>query len=282
MADQRLSDLFDTLAPTYDAVGVDFFAPIAARLVEMTGVVAGDRVADLGCGKGAFLLPAARAAGPSGSVVGVDLSLGMVDAARRAALDAGLDNVRVEVGDVQVPPLPAASVDAVGSSLVLFFLADPGAALSAWHGLLVPGGRLGLTTFGAIGPAWEHVDAVFEPYLTPAMLDARVSGKKGPFATDGAMGELVGAAGFVDVESQTLDLPVRFADAEQWYRFTMSVGQRAHWAAVPEAERPAVRAEAERRLQSAADPSGGFVVHQGVRYTTAKAGPGPRRGSLNA
>lgn len=271
MTDRRLSDLFDALAPTYDAVGVDLFAPIAERLVELVGIGSGDRVVDIGCGKGAFLLPAARAAGPGGSVTGIDLSPAMVDAARRAARVAGLDNVRVVAGDAAAPALRKASFDVVGSSLVLFFLADPAAALAVWHDLLVPGGRLGLTTFGAIDPAWEHVDAVFEPYLTPEMLDARVSGKKGPFASDAGMVELATSAGFVGVESHTFDLAVRFADAEQWYRFTMSVGQRAHWAAVPEADRPAVRAEAERRLEGAADPAGGYVVHQAVRYTTGTA-----------
>lgn len=264
---ERMVALFDALAPTYDGVGVDFFTPIAARLVELVGVRPGDRVADLGCGKGAFLTRAAAATGQSGTATGLDLSPGMVAETQRAAAAAGLANVDVVVGDAQAPDLPAGAFDVVGSSLVLFFLADPAAALTSWHDLLTSRGRLGVTTFGAIDPNWEYVDEVFEPYLSPAMLDARVSGKKGPFASDQAMVDLFGSAGFAGVESHTADLPVRFADAHHWYAFTMSVGQRAHWQAVPEAQRPSVRAEAERRLARAADPSGGFVLHQEVRYT---------------
>lgn len=269
--DERMTRLFDALAPTYDAVGVEFFVPIAARLVELLGIAPGDRVADLGCGKGAFLMRAAAAAGPSDQIVGLDVSPGMVAEARRSAAQAGLGDVQVVVGDAQAPQLPGGPFDVVGSSLVLFFLPDPAAALRAWHGLLAPGGKLGVATFGSIDPAWQHIDEVFEPYLTPAMLDARTSGKKGPFASDQGMVDLVTTAGFADVVTHRFDLPVRFADAEQWYAFTMSVGQRAHWMAVPEAERPAVRAEAERRLERAADESGGYVVHQEVRYTLATA-----------
>jgi hypothetical protein len=62
-------------------------------------------------------------------------------------------------------------------------------------------------------------------------------------------------------------LPVHFADADHWQAFSMSTGQRAMWRAVPEAERPAVRADAERRLTAAAHPSGGFLMHQQIRYT---------------
>ncbi|MGB7981462.1 MAG: hypothetical protein WCF36_11800, partial [Candidatus Nanopelagicales bacterium] len=68
----RNARLFDDLAESYDAVGVEFFAPIALGLVDALAPAPGERVADLGCGKGAFLLPAARAVGRRGRVVGVD------------------------------------------------------------------------------------------------------------------------------------------------------------------------------------------------------------------
>jgi predicted exporter len=88
------------------------------------------------------------------------------------------------------------------------------------------------------------------------------------------MEQLVGAAGFAEVRTVTVELPVRFADAEQWHAFTWSVGQRQMWLAVPEDERPAVRAEAVRRLSAYAGPDGSVVFTQGVRYTLATR---PRR-----
>jgi ubiquinone/menaquinone biosynthesis C-methylase UbiE len=263
----RNARLFDDLADTYDAVGVEFFAPIAEGLVATLAPAPGERVADLGCGKGAFLLPAAAAVGGRGRVVGVDVSPAMVAAAGRAAAVAGHSQVEVVVGDAQSPDLPSDSFDVVGASLVLFFLPDPLAALMAWRSALAPGGRLGVSTFGPQDDVWQAVDDVFTPYLPPGMLDARTSGTRGPFASDAGMESLVSGAGFGEVRTVVTDLPVHFTDVDHWQAFSLSTGQRAMWRAVPEAERPAVRAEAERRLAAAADPTGGFVMHQQVRYT---------------
>lgn len=263
----RTARLFDDLADSYDDVGVEFFGPIARGLVAALDPAPGERVADLGCGKGAFLLPAARAVGSRGRVVGVDVSPAMVAATAGYAASEGLAHVEVAVGDAQSPDLPSAAFDVLGASLVLFFLPDPSAALQAWWSALAPGGRLGVSTFGPQDEVWRAVDDVFTPYLPPAMLDARTSGSRGPFASDSGMAELVAGAGFTEVRTVVTDLPVRFADADHWQAFSMSTGQLAMWRAVPAAQRPAVRAEAERRLARAADPAGGIVVHQQVRYT---------------
>ena len=264
----RVAGLFDALSATYDAVGVDFFAPIADGLLSAMPPRPGERWLDVGCGRGAVLLPAAEAIGPSGRVTGIDISSGMVEQARRLAEARGLGNVEVAVGDARDPQV-GGPVDVVASSLVLFFLPDPAAALRSWAALTVPGGRLGVATFGPVDPRWEHVDDVFAPHLPPQMRDARTTGKAGPFGSDAGMEALVADAGFVDVRTVTRELPVRFADAEQWHAFTWSVGQRAMWLAVPEEQRADVRAEAERRIASYADEDGSVTFTQGVRYTLA-------------
>lgn len=271
----RNAHLFDVLADSYDSVGVEFFAPIADGLLATVALYPGERVADLGCGKGAVLLPAARAVGSRGSVVGVDVSPAMVRASREAAETAGLAQVEVRVDDAQAPTLPQDAFDAVTASLVLFFLPDPVGALRAWAELVVAGGRLGVSTFGAQDPTWRLVDDVFTPYLPQAMLDARTSGARGPFASDVGVAGLFGSAGLIDVRTTTVDLAVRFRDADQWHAFLMSTGQRAMWLAVPETERSNVRAEAERRLAEAADPdTGEYVLHQQIRYTVGRRPPG--------
>ena len=264
----RVAGLFDALSATYDAVGVDFFAPIADRLLEAMPPRSGERWLDVGCGRGAVLLPAARAVGATGRVTGIDISPGMVEQAGRLAAEAGLDNVEVAVGDARDPEVDG-PFDVVASSLVLFFLPDPAAALGSWRSLLAPGGRLGVATFGPVDPRWEHVDDVFAPHLPPQMRDARTTGKAGPFGSDAGMEVLVADAGFADVRTVTHELPVRFADAEQWHAFTWSIGQRAMWLAVPEEQRGEVRAEAERRIASYADADGSVTFTQNVRYTLA-------------
>lgn len=55
------AEVFDRAAPTYDRVGVDFFAVFGQRLVDLCGVRAGESVLDIGTGRGAVLGAAALA-----------------------------------------------------------------------------------------------------------------------------------------------------------------------------------------------------------------------------
>ena len=266
---ERIASLFDVLSTSYDSVGVDFFQPIADGLLAAMPPRAGERWLDVGCGRGAVLLPAAQAVGAGGRAVGVDISAGMVEQTRGLAAARGRDPVETIVGDAVAPPVSGGDFDAVASSLVLFFLSDPAAALRSWLPLMAPGARLGVVTLGPIDPRWQQVDDVFAPYLPEQMRDARVSGTAGPFESDAGMEQLVGAAGYADVRTLTTELSVRFADVEQWHAWTWSVGQRRMWLSVPEDERAAVRLEAERRLSSYAGSDGSVTFTQGVRYTLA-------------
>ena len=260
--------LFDALSATYDAVGDDFFAPIAEGLLAALPPTPGEHWLDIGVGRGAVLLPAAEVIGHDGRAVGTDISAGMLEVCRDVAEARGLPFVELVQDDAQSPAVPGL-FDTVSSSLVLFFLTDPQAALRAWLGLLRPGGRLGVTTFGANDPRWDAVDDVFTPYLQPDLRDARTSGAAGPFGSDAGMEALVAAAGFTAVRTVTGAVPVRFADADQWHAFTWSVGQRRMWMGVPEGERAAVRAEAYARLATYADADGSVTFVQGVRHTLA-------------
>ena len=267
----RIARLFDALAGSYDQVGVDFFQPIADGLLDAVAPGPGERWLDVGCGRGAVLVPAARAVEPGGAVTGIDLSPAMVKQCRAVAVAAGVANVEVHVGDASAPDVEG-PFDGITSSLVLFFLPDPLAALRAWVPLVRSGGRVGVTTFGAPDPQWDAVDDVFVPYLPPALRDARTTGEQGPFASDAGMERLLSDAGLVDVATTTAAIPVRFANAEAWHRFSWSTGQRAMWLSVPEAERPAVRAAAEARLLEHAAPDGSVTFQQNVRYTLGTAG----------
>lgn len=270
-AAERNARLFDALADTYDDVGVEFFGPIGAGLLRVAAPRPGESIVDLGCGKGAVTLPAARAVGESGRVLGLDVSLGMLAAVRERAAALGLSNLELAAGDASDPQLPAGAFDLVTASLVIFFLPDPLAALTAWRSLLAPGGRVALSTFGPQDEVWRSVDDVFLPYLPAAMLDARTSGANGPFGSDAGVERLCADAGLTDVRTHVVDLPVRFDDAGHWEAFSRSTGQRAMWAAVPAPELEAVRAEARRRVEQATQADGAIVLHQQVRYTLGVA-----------
>ena len=132
-----VAEVFDAVADTYDNVGVEFFRPIAHGLVRELAPRPGERALDVGCGRGAVLFPLAEAVAPGGTVTGIDLAPLMVaaTAADVAAAAFDPDHVTVEVrqGDATAPDVAPGSVDLIASSLVLFFLPDPRAALAAWR-----------------------------------------------------------------------------------------------------------------------------------------------------
>jgi ubiquinone/menaquinone biosynthesis C-methylase UbiE len=265
----RIAGLFDALAGAYDNVGVDFFRPIARDLLTAMPPRRGERWLDIGCGRGAVLLPAAEAIGPEGRAVGLDISSAMVEQTRSLAQQRRLGNVEVRVADAHAPSLDGERFGTISSCLVLFFLAEPAAALRTWLDLLEPGGRLGVTTFGPEDPRWESVDEVFEPYLSKDVRDARTSGKAGPFASHAGMEQMIRDAGYEDVRTAATSIPVRFASLEQWHAFTWSTGQRMMWLSVPEDRRPEVLAQAQGRLAAFAGPDGSVVFDQGIRHTLA-------------
>ncbi|MFB6169424.1 MAG: class I SAM-dependent methyltransferase [Haloferacaceae archaeon] len=100
----------------------------------------GDRVLELGCGPGNSLDALADRVGPSGRVVALDASAGMVERASERAPDgATVDVVR---GDATRPPVADGSVDAVYAAMSLSATGDPVAAVEGAHAALRPGGRL--------------------------------------------------------------------------------------------------------------------------------------------
>jgi len=262
----RVRAVFEAVADDYDQSGTPFFAPIADGLVEVLAPRPGERALDIGCGRGAVTTRLAEAVLPSGSVDAIDVSPSMVEHTRALVRGQGFE-VRTAVMDAGAPDLAASSYDLVASSLVLFFLPDPATALARWVGLLSPGGRIGLTTFGEAHPAWRRVDALFRPWLPTAMLDPKVVGPDAPFSSDAGMEALLGEAGASEVRTVVRRVEVPWGDVEGWKRFSMSTGQRAMWAAVPAEERDGLEARAAELLEDARDENGRVVVWQDMRYT---------------
>lgn len=263
-----IAGVFDRAAYTYDAVGVPWFGPIAQGLVDELAVQPGERVLDVGCGRGAALVPLAEATGPTGHVLGIDLSPRMVALTAEDVRD--LPHVEVRVADACAPGLSGASYDVIASSLVLFFLPDPAGAVQTWADLLVDGGRLGVATFGPQDDRWKPVDALFTPYLPPAMLDARTSGQRGPFASDEGVEQLLRGAGLADVRTAHRTVEAVFTGPEQWLEFSWSHGQRAMWEAVPVEEHPAVTRQVTELLAGFVDTDGRLGFSQDVRYTLGR------------
>ncbi|GLX36000.1 methyltransferase [Streptomyces roseochromogenus] len=122
--------------------------PAFTAAVGELGVGPGDRVLDAGCGTGRALTPLRAAVGPSGTVLGVDLTERMLAAAREAGRDA---DGTLLLADVARLPLRDGSLDAVFAAGLIAHLPDPAANLAELARVVRPGGRLAL--FHPIGRA---------------------------------------------------------------------------------------------------------------------------------
>ena len=265
----RVRATFDAVADDYDQSGVPFFAPIADGLVAALSPQRGERVLDIGCGRGAATTLLARAVLPTGSVDAIDLSPAMVRHTRALLESEGLP-ARVDVMDAVEPDLPPASYEVVASSLVLFFLPDPATSLARWVRLVAGGGRIGLATFGQEHPVWTRLNELFQPWLPPQMFDPKAVGPDDPFSSDEGMETLLRGAGATEVRTVTRRVDVPWGDVDGWQSFSMSTGQRAMWSLVPPEERAGVVARATEILEAAGDDTGRVGIWQDMRYTLGR------------
>jgi arsenite methyltransferase len=111
--------------------------------VRHAGLREGEVVLDVGCGGGIDTILAARAVGPGGRAIGLDLLEEMCDRAREAAHAAGVAGwSEFHQGQMEDIPLPEGAVDVVISNGVLNLSARKARALAEIYRVLRPGGRL--------------------------------------------------------------------------------------------------------------------------------------------
>jgi ubiquinone/menaquinone biosynthesis C-methylase UbiE len=136
-----LAEWYDRFAAVYDGSVERVYAPYRARIAEAMALRPGGHVLDVACGTGPNLRHLAAQVGPTGRVVGLDLSEGMLGRARRAVAD--LAQVELRAQDIR-----ALSADALGpqdgvlSTLGVSVIPEWEAVLERMWALLRPGGHL--------------------------------------------------------------------------------------------------------------------------------------------
>lgn len=149
-----LGTVFSAASHSYDEV-IKFFEPFGRALVAAAEVTPGERVLDVACGRGASLRPALAAVGAEGTVLGVDLAVGMVEWLGNDLAYDQITNASVVHGDAEALDVADASFDAALGGFMIFFAPEPERVLAALHRVLRPGGRVALSIFdGPPSFAW--------------------------------------------------------------------------------------------------------------------------------
>ena len=215
----------------------------------------GERVLDVGCGCGDTALAIARRVGPSGRVLGVDISAPMLARARERAAAEGLTHLTFEHADAQTHALPAASFDALFSRFGVMFFEAPSAAFANLARALRPGGRL-------VFACWQPIAA--NPWVAlPMRALASVlplpapppPGAPGPFAFGDTehVKRILGDAGFREIAFRSEQLPMAFGGVDEAAAFLTEMGPASR--AVREAgDSEAMREKAKAAIRDAIAP----------------------------
>ncbi len=146
---------------------------------------------DIGSGGGIDAFFAASRVGPTGRVIGLDMTPAMIERARRSAAEAGRTNVEFRLGPAEAMPVENETVDVIMSNCVINLCEDKGRVFEEAYRVLREGGRLAISDMVTAGPLPMSVRGDAE----------RWSGCVHGALPEGEYLDLTRAAGFTDVRA---------------------------------------------------------------------------------
>jgi ubiquinone/menaquinone biosynthesis C-methylase UbiE len=255
--------VFDRAAEHYDT-SIPFFARFGQRLVEVADVQAGEKVLDLASGRGASLIPAARAVGSSGRVIGVDLAPKMVELLNEDLRSHGLTQASAVVGDATHLDLPDDEFDVALCGFTLMLLPAPVHAAAELARTVRPGGRIAVSLPTGAGPEWSFYGELLSEFAPRAIRPLPPA--PGPPLD---LAQVLGDVGFEKIRSLDEIEDFSFANADAWWSWVWSQGMRAVLEALPSDALDEFRSAGEDRLQAITGSDGSIPLHQRVRYLLA-------------
>jgi len=230
------------------------FAPISELLIDRAHATGGERVVDVGCGCGDISVLLAQQVGPTGQVLGIDVSAPMLERAQQIA--PGALPVSFVLADATVYPFDTSSFDLLASRFGVMFFADPVLSFANLRRALRPSGRLVFACWNEprenpffmapLQAAYKHVPKL--PQLSPE--------DPGPFsfASEQRVRRILGEAGFREIMMEPCNVSLDLAvgrGLEAAVQSTLEIGPSARALA----EQPAaVVAAATQSIREALTP----------------------------
>ena len=188
---------------------------------------AGERVLDVGCGFGETSTELARAVGPKGSVLGIDVCEDFLEIARADAAAVGLTSVTFQVADAQTARFPT-RFDLCFSRFGTMFFQNPAAALGNLRRAVSPGGRLMMLVWRRLDDnEWAALPKqIVRAHLPPPSEEAASCGP-GPFSMGApdTVRAILGAGGWQDIQLQPIDAAMTIGDTvDEAIAFALALG----------------------------------------------------------
>ena len=250
---EHLVDFYDAFASQYDAWAGGLHRRVAGRLAGLAGARPGETILDVGAGTGLVTHQVAVAAGRRGQVIGIDLSEGMLQVARRRARAntrfIGMPAERLIFRD--------ATFDLVTYGLSLSLLVDPRASLDEAHRVLRPGGRIAVASLRR--SLDTEAQATFYRLVGTLLRDHPLRVPEPPagredFGEPDMQRRLLEEAGFELVEVVEMVTGWRTRDASEWVDVMAGSGPLPH--TLITALGPLLRTRLEADLVAALEPLG--------------------------
>jgi ubiquinone/menaquinone biosynthesis C-methylase UbiE len=242
----RIAATYTAASDTLDTL--PFWHHFGRRTVERLRLQPGARVLDLCCGTGASALPAAEAVGPTGSVLGVDLTEALVRQARAKAEARGLAQATFRCADVETLTFPSATFDAIVSVFGLFFIPDMSGLLARAWDWLAPGGHLAITTWGqdVLAPG----EALFWDAVVAENPSLKTAGHASRLDTPGKIAAVFAAAALPAPEIVCDRWEMPLASPEAFWPVIMGTSNRAAYEGLSAPQQARVRAYVTAQLRA--------------------------------
>ena len=254
-------------ADEYEAID-RLFAGLTRVALDHAAPKLGERVIDIGCGSGTTVLELAARVGPSGYVLGADVSKPSVEKTRERIAAAGVHQAEAILCDVSTHVFPANSSDLVFSRFGIMFFAEPVATFVNIRKAIKRDGRLALAVFRTLQEnKWATAILAAVRHLLPPLTPPGPE-DPGQFSWGDAarVHRILEAASFQDVSLTPHDPAMPLAGrggAAEAASFMLRVGPVARAASeASEEQRSEVRAALETFFRSHEGPQG--IVFQGA------------------